>query len=186
MAKHTIADSTRLTGKGRDALYRRIKKGILSAEKDRDGNTVIDTSELVRVFGELRAETEKSDSRSDATVIKLQRDGVASLPKETHNDDTLIQLVAANREIEAYRRQEISMNRELEEHRAREKVYQDVATAHRDAERELRAIIKNQTLMLSDQREVKAPKQAAVEPEEWAVPKSAKKLKKTKKKKGKK
>lgn len=55
--KVSISEAARLAGTSRQNLYRRyLNTGRLSVEKDGDGPPVIDTSELVRVFGELKGE----------------------------------------------------------------------------------------------------------------------------------
>jgi hypothetical protein len=53
MSKLNISEAARATDKPRSTIQRNIKKGILSAEKDATGRTVIDVSELQRVFGNL-------------------------------------------------------------------------------------------------------------------------------------
>lgn len=53
MACHTLSESARLTGKSRRTIQRYVKSGKLSAKSDANGNPSIDTSELIRVFGEL-------------------------------------------------------------------------------------------------------------------------------------
>lgn len=53
MACHTLSESARLTGKSRRTIQRYVKSGKLSAKNDVNGNPSIDTSELIRVFGEL-------------------------------------------------------------------------------------------------------------------------------------
>jgi len=51
MAKHNVSEAARLVGKARTTLHRHIKNGKLSTEQDADGNVIIDTAELVRVYG---------------------------------------------------------------------------------------------------------------------------------------
>lgn len=54
MAKHSISEASKLTGKARSTLHRHIKDGKLSKGQDVDGQPVIDTAELVRVYGPLQ------------------------------------------------------------------------------------------------------------------------------------
>ncbi len=54
MAKLTITQSAKAAGIGRATLYRHIKEGKLSCEIDRKGQKIIDTAELIRVYGEIR------------------------------------------------------------------------------------------------------------------------------------
>lgn len=55
MAYVSIAEAVRLTGKSRSTITRKIKSGGLS--RDSKG---IETSELIRVFGELKTPTDTS------------------------------------------------------------------------------------------------------------------------------
>ena len=53
MACHTISEAASITRVNRRTIYRYIKSGKLSASVTRDNKTMIDTSELLRVFGKL-------------------------------------------------------------------------------------------------------------------------------------
>lgn len=53
MADHTVAEAATLVGVTRRTIYRKVKDGVLSATTNSVGTTVIDTSELLRVFGAL-------------------------------------------------------------------------------------------------------------------------------------
>lgn len=53
MACHTISEAATMAGVNRRTIYRYIKSGKLSATVTVDDKTVIDTSELLRVFGAL-------------------------------------------------------------------------------------------------------------------------------------
>jgi len=53
MAKVNLSQAAKLTGKNRTTIWRHINSGKLSAERDRDGLPFVDTSELIRVYGEL-------------------------------------------------------------------------------------------------------------------------------------
>lgn len=55
MTKLNLSQAARVVGKSRVTLWRHIKSGKLSAERDRDGNPLVDTSELLRVYGEMKA-----------------------------------------------------------------------------------------------------------------------------------
>lgn len=61
MAILSISASARASGKDRNTIKRYLKDGRLSSTKDSVGNVVIDTAELVRVFGAL-----KTDGSTDA------------------------------------------------------------------------------------------------------------------------
>lgn len=54
MAKLNLSQAAKAVGKNRVTLWRHINTGKLSAERDRDGNPLVDTSELIRVYGEIK------------------------------------------------------------------------------------------------------------------------------------
>lgn len=95
MAWVTVRQATEVTGKGRSSLYRDMAKGRLSYRTETDGGRVVDTSELIRVYGELRQdetrernglrlpdETEKMVSEALIAEIKALRQEVAGLRQE--------------------------------------------------------------------------------------------------------
>lgn len=53
MAQVSISEAARLTGKSRKTLHTYISNGKLTKVTDAQGKPKIDTSELIRVFGEL-------------------------------------------------------------------------------------------------------------------------------------
>lgn len=53
MAQVSISEAARLTGKSRKTLHTYISNGKLTKVTDAKGKPKIDTSELIRVFGEL-------------------------------------------------------------------------------------------------------------------------------------
>jgi hypothetical protein len=53
MAKLNLSQAAKVTGKNRTTIWRHINSGKLSSERDRDGLPFVDTSELIRVYGEL-------------------------------------------------------------------------------------------------------------------------------------
>lgn len=64
MAKHSISEASKLTGKARSTLHRHLKIGKLSKEVNADEQPVIDTAELVRVYGPLQGQ----DSSATASI----------------------------------------------------------------------------------------------------------------------
>lgn len=54
MAKVNISEAAKMVCKSRSHLYEKyINTGAITVESDREGRKVIDTSELIRVFGDL-------------------------------------------------------------------------------------------------------------------------------------
>lgn len=64
----TITEASKLTGKARKTLYAHIKQGRLSCRVARDGTRLIDVAELIRVYGELKAEVTPGVTKSNAEV----------------------------------------------------------------------------------------------------------------------
>jgi len=56
MAQLSISAAARAAGKDRGTINRYIKSGKLSTSKDASGSTVIETAELLRVFGSLKGD----------------------------------------------------------------------------------------------------------------------------------
>lgn len=86
MALVSIAKAAKLVGKSRQTLYSDIDKGRLSIGHGKTGNRQVDTSELIRVYGELM-----SSSDSQLTV----QSGHNLTPNETGQKDTKIALLEA-------------------------------------------------------------------------------------------
>jgi predicted site-specific integrase-resolvase len=64
MAKVNITQAARLAGITRQYLHKKyIKAGLISVEVDHAGNPQIDTSEIIRVFGELHDDSKQVSSR---------------------------------------------------------------------------------------------------------------------------
>lgn len=65
MASHSVTEAAKLAGVTRRTIYRHIKAGKLSASVTDSDNTVIETSELLRVYGALsQPEPEQVSTRS--------------------------------------------------------------------------------------------------------------------------
>ena len=63
MAKVSISEAARLAGISRGSLYKSyLSKGVISVSKDSLGKKSIDTSELLRVFGELKGNSSEQHS----------------------------------------------------------------------------------------------------------------------------
>lgn len=84
MAKVNLSKAALLAGKNRTTIWRHINTGRLSIERDRDGNPMVDTSELIRVYGELRPEaTPKKKNIQQQAKEKLDElvDEIKSMKK---------------------------------------------------------------------------------------------------------
>ena len=52
--QHSVQEAAKLVGKDRKTIYRHIKNGRLSCGKDDNGNSAIETTELIRVYGAFK------------------------------------------------------------------------------------------------------------------------------------
>ena len=66
-----LSEAARQVGVSRPTIYKYAAEGRLSVTKDRLGHKQVQLSELLRVFGELSAQTVKTDS-SAAFFSSLQ------------------------------------------------------------------------------------------------------------------
>jgi len=78
MACHTLSESAKITGKSRRTIQRYVKAGKVSVNKDINGNSFIDTAELIRVFGELsHPVTQKMSQPVTVTEYSLIADEIS-------------------------------------------------------------------------------------------------------------
>ncbi len=139
MSKLNISEAARATDKPRSTIQRNIKKGVLSAEKDATGRTVIDVSELQRVFGNL--DMDAVANGAEQTEAKEQ--------SATGQNGAEMELLRLKLEY---------TERERDEAQRRER---DQANQHRDERDRLLSIIETQTSQI---KALAAPAESAKEP----------------------
>lgn len=90
MAKISISEAARLTGKNRSTLHRHINSGKLSKDFDNEGNPVLDTSELTRVYSTFKAPVAEQQ-----TVLVPQSNSKqqAAIPNKADNATMEIELL---------------------------------------------------------------------------------------------
>lgn len=82
MAQVSITEAARLSGISRSNFYKSyIRRGRIRVTKDHQGNPQIDTSEIIRVFGELRG------------------DGILAYPEVQDDTDNGYMLAVLNRSL---------------------------------------------------------------------------------------
>lgn len=116
MAKHTLSEAVKLTGKSRSTIHRRMADGQLSYERNDNGVRVVDTSELIRVFGEL-----KPDMKLD-TVCET----VSKTRDETRNETGETSFLREKVELLEQRIEELRQDKERdrEEYKRRDETQQ--------------------------------------------------------------
>lgn len=132
MAKLTAAQALKTIEVSKATLYRDINSGKVSCEIDNKGRKVIDTSELIRVYGELKTpKTQETVSRNGSMK-----------PQETGETVSLLKQKIGFLESQL----EDSKKREDDLQQQRERLYQE-----RD---KLLGIVENQQIqLLEDKRE---------------------------------
>lgn len=116
MALLSISAAARATGKDRTTLHRKLKTGELSATAGPNGAKLIDTSELVRVFGPLHA-------TGDATPAATGSAPQAAPQAPTAPDSTaaaLVELLRGQLVQSADRERWLREQLEAEQHARRE------------------------------------------------------------------
>lgn len=109
MAKVNITEAAKLAGIGRQHLYRKYlrpkdKDGhmlppLLSVESDHTGSTVIDTAEILRVFGALHGDMGDTVAHDSSTRGETRQKNEFSSAIATEATRLREQLVSANREL---------------------------------------------------------------------------------------
>lgn len=100
MAKLNLSQAAKATGKNRTTIWRHVKSGKLSSERDIDGMPFIDTSELLRVYGELKSIATPKDTSVQHRATPSYEDLIAvieSLKKE--QSEMREQLTALNNRL---------------------------------------------------------------------------------------
>jgi hypothetical protein len=102
MASLTLREAARQVGVSRQTVYRLVKQGRLSATVGHDGQKLVDTAELLRVFGSLtprQPETVTQDSHATVTGDSVRqpetppataRPTIAVLTQEEHRRELAI------------------------------------------------------------------------------------------------
>lgn len=95
MARISISEAARLTGKSRTTLHRLIKTGELSTCHGARNARMVDVSELIRVFGPIEhrpsEQVTSQDSEHSGTGVSAQNEQViAQLRQEVEHLKTLV------------------------------------------------------------------------------------------------
>lgn len=86
MAKVSVAEAARLTGKSAKTIYRHIDTGKVSSSQNDNGSKSIDISELQRVYGSIKI---KNENVIDSQLTEL----------ENKNNDQLTQFLQQENEM---------------------------------------------------------------------------------------
>jgi hypothetical protein len=82
MTQLTILEATKFCGKDRKTLYRAIKQGKLSATTATSGTLQIETSELIRVYGESATKSVAQGTGESVALPQIETANEALLRQE--------------------------------------------------------------------------------------------------------
>jgi hypothetical protein len=110
MTQHKVAEAATLVGITRSTLFRHIREGRVTSTLSNDGDKIVDTSELIRVYGELHPAPKAHSAHCDKPT-----------PKEAHSSSA-VTVAVLEAKLEAAEAQ-------LAEMREREAKYLDLIAA---------------------------------------------------------
>ncbi len=117
MAKVNISEAARMAGKSRSHLYEKyINTGAITVESDREGRKLIDTSELLRVFGPLRFDDNTKDVREVIHVHKENNDNDMIVSALQSENEVLREYLRAKEQEVAWLREQVSKTTALLTH----------------------------------------------------------------------
>lgn len=153
MAELTLRQAAQQVGVSRQTVYRMVKEGKLSATVRGDGQKVVDTAELLRVFGRL----------THATVATVTATG-GVLPRETGGatgqegpKPGLQAMTAAERRIEYEAADRAALKAELDAARAAQERAEAALQEAREREAKLLDLLAGQTRLLEHKAVAEAP-----------------------------
>ena len=128
MAKLTVSGAARAVGLSRQYLYKGyIKTGKLSVDRDERGKPVVDSSELIRVFGELKSHGASTNVDSELRLETQEKDtDVIRLQARLEANEELLR--RAEEQLRAAEEREMWLRQQLERAQA---VLTDQRQAHR-------------------------------------------------------
>lgn len=120
-----LSEAARQVGVSRPTIYKYAAEGRLSVTKDRLGHKQVELSELLRVFGELSTETQKT------TKTDKDRDSFSSLRQSPKTAETgsvsalLVELERTKAQLESKAVETALLRERVDELKARERTNQE-------------------------------------------------------------
>lgn len=136
MAKVSVSEAARLAGISRTNFYKNyVKAGKITVEQDHAGKPQVDTTEILRVFGELK----KTQDDSNPVREKTQR---ITLEKHSENSAFEIELRAVREmlkvreaQLEEAQERERWMQRQIEELTSTVRLIEDKSKPEKEKKR---------------------------------------------------
>ena len=164
-----LSEAARQVGVSRPTIYKYAADGLLSVTKDRLGHKQVELSELLRVFGELSAETQKTtQTDKDRDTFTSVRQSVKT-GKTAQTDSLsalLVELERAKAQLESKVVETALLRERVDELKARER------TSQEERSRLMAMLEQSQRLLAAPVLTQRAPvrKKAAVAPVAAPVP----------------
>ena len=141
MARITIKEAVAISPVSESTLRRDIKSGKVSSEKDERGRRRIDTSELVRVYGQLTHSTQANDQEMNAVDTPDNRPENSNDTPDTANVDPKIIMLKDN-QIADLQKQLEKAETQLEIATTEKSQLLDLLSAEKEEKRELKTEMK--------------------------------------------
>lgn len=164
-----LSEAARQVGVSRPTIYKYAADGLLSVTKDRLGHKQVELSELLRVFGELSAETQKTtQTDKDRDTFTSVRQPVKT-GKTTQTDSVsalLVELERAKAQLESKVMETALLRERVDELKARER------TSQEERSRLMAMLEQSQRLLAAPAPAQRAPvrKKAALAPAAAPIP----------------
>ena len=81
----SVEAAAKAVGVGKATIYRRLKDGTLSTSRQPDGSKGVDSAELIRVFGELKPQSDENINETALRhheIIELLQKQIDSLERQ--------------------------------------------------------------------------------------------------------
>lgn len=164
-----LSEAARQVGVSRPTIYKYAADGLLSVTKDRLGHKQVELSELLRVFGELSTETQKTtQTDKDRDTFTSVRQSVKT-GKTTQTDSLsalLVELERAKAQLESKVVETALLRERVDELKARER------TSQEERSRLMAMLEQSQRLLAAPAPAQRAPvrKKAALAPAAAPIP----------------
>lgn len=115
MAWHTVQDTLKLTGRSRSQLYRDMAKGLVSYRKGKDDRRQFETSELIRVYGELNTDATTPRHRkgqSEKGDMPTENAQLATIQKQLNDLQQIVTLMLEDKTAREAERLQLNEERE--------------------------------------------------------------------------
>lgn len=105
MTQVSISEGARLAGVSRSTLNRHLKDGALSKHRDNAGRPYVETSELVRFYGELsQSDRTEKDGTGQRGTAQIRQD-MSELERKLMTTEAALDVETVRRKAEQERRE---------------------------------------------------------------------------------